>query len=169
MGANAGRGERIIDNLAESPQRAGGELAQLISQGFRIFAPGGVDIGVAVSTDRGLLVPVLRDADRKTFAEIEQGIAELAGRARENKLTLPELAGGTFTLTNGGVFGSLLSTPILNYPQVGILGLHKIEERPIAKDGQVVIRPMMYGSEAVRFLVKEKELIEDPESLLLEG
>jgi len=123
---------------------------------------------------------VLRDADRKSFALIEQEIADLAKRARENKLTLSELQGGTFTITNGGVFGSLMSTPILNTPQVGILGMHKIEERPIALAGQVVIRPMMYvalsydhrivdGNEAVRFLVRIKELVEDPEALLLEG
>ncbi len=138
------------------------------------------DIGIAVSTDEGLVVPVLRDADRKGFAEIERTIADMAKRARENALTLSELQGGTFTITNGGVFGSLLSTPILNGPQVGILGMHKIQERPIAVSGQVVIRPMMYvalsydhrivdGSEAVRFLVKVKELVEDPETLLLEG
>ena len=125
-------------------------------------------------------MPVLRDADRKSFAQIESEIADLAKNARANALTLPELQGGTFTITNGGVFGSLLSTPILNAPQVGILGMHKIEERPIAVNGQVVIRPMMYlalsydhrivdGSEAVRFLVTIKELLEDPESLLLEG
>ncbi len=138
------------------------------------------DIGIAVSTDEGLVVPVLREADRKGFAEIEREIADMAKRARSNSLGLAELQGGTFTITNGGVFGSLLSTPILNGPQVGILGMHKIEERPIARNGQVVIRPMMYvamsydhrivdGSEAVRFLVKVKELVEDPETLLLEG
>jgi 2-oxoglutarate dehydrogenase E2 component (dihydrolipoamide succinyltransferase) len=138
------------------------------------------DIGIAVSTDEGLVVPVLRDAERKSFAEIERDIADMAKRARVNALSLSELQGGTFTITNGGVFGSLLSTPILNTPQVGILGMHKIEERPIAVKGQVVIRPMMYlalsydhrivdGSEAVRFLVKVKELLEDPETLLLEG
>jgi len=126
------------------------------------------------------VVPVVRDADRKSSAEIEREIADLAKRARENKLSLAELLGGTFTITNGGVFGSLLSTPILNGPQVGILGMHKIEQRPIALNGQVVIRPMMYlalsydhrivdGSEAVRFLVRIKELLEDPEVLLLEG
>ncbi len=128
----------------------------------------------------GLVVPVLRDADRKSFAEIEREIAELAKRARDNALTLAELQGGTFTITNGGVFGSLFSTPILNAPQVGILGMHKIEQRPVAVNGQVVIRPMMYvalsydhrivdGQEAVQFLVRVKELVEDPESLLLEG
>ena len=138
------------------------------------------DIGIAVSTDEGLIVPVLRDADRKSFAEIERDIADTSQKARANTLSLSDLQGGTFTITNGGVFGSLLSTPILNAPQVGILGMHKIEQRPIALNGQVVIRPMMYialsydhrivdGSEAVRFLVKVKELVEDPESLLLEG
>jgi 2-oxoglutarate dehydrogenase E2 component (dihydrolipoamide succinyltransferase) len=138
------------------------------------------DIGIAVGAEEGLVVPVLRDADRKSFAQIEQEIADLAKRARESKLSLAELQGGTFTITNGGVFSSLLSTPILNTPQVGILGMHKIEERPIALAGQVVIRPMMYvalsydhrivdGNEAVRFLVRIKELVEDPESLLLEG
>ena len=138
------------------------------------------DIGVAVSTDEGLVVPVVRDADRKNFAEIEQTIADLATRAREGKLTLEDLRGGTFTITNGGIFGSLLSTPILTLPQVAILGMHKIQDRPVAFDGEVEIRPMMYialsydhrvidGAEAVSFLVRIKELIEDPESLLLEG
>jgi 2-oxoglutarate dehydrogenase E2 component (dihydrolipoamide succinyltransferase) len=138
------------------------------------------DIGVAVSTDEGLVVPVLRDADRKNFAEIEQGIADLATKARDGKLTLEDLRGGTFTITNGGIFGSLVSTPILTLPQVAILGMHKIQERPVAVDGQVEIRPMMYlalsydhrvidGAEAVSFLVRIKEMIEDPESLLLEG
>ena len=101
------------------------------------------DIGVAVSTEEGLVVPVIRDADRKTFAEIEQEIAALATKAREGKLTLSEIQGGTFTITNGGIFGSLNSTPILNVPQVGILGMHAIQERPVARDGEVVIRPMM--------------------------
>lgn len=149
-------------------------------QGNEIVLKHYYDLGIAVSTDEGLIVPVVRDADRKSFAQIEREIADLAKRARSNALTLPELQGGTFTITNGGIFGSLLSTPILNAPQVGILGMHKIEERPIAVNGQVVIRPMMYlalsydhrivdGSEAVRFLVTIKELLEDPESLLLEG
>ncbi len=149
-------------------------------QGLDIVKKLYYDIGIAVGTDEGLIVPVLRDADQKTFAQIEQGIAGLAKRARENTLTLPELQGGTFTITNGGVFGSLMSTPILNAPQVGILGLHKIQERAMVVKGEVVVRPMMYlalsydhrivdGSEAVRFLVKIKELIEDPEILLLEG
>jgi len=138
------------------------------------------DIGIAVGVEEGLVVPVVRDADRKSFAEIEREIAELATKARENRLTLAELQGGTFTITNGGVYGSLLSTPILNYPQVGILGMHAIQQRPVARNGEVVIRPMMYlalsydhrvvdGREAVQFLVRVKELIEDPESLLLEG
>lgn len=138
------------------------------------------DIGIAVGAEEGLVVPVLRDADRKSFAEIEQEIAGLAKKARENSLKLEELQGGTFTITNGGVFGSLMSTPILNAPQVGILGMHKIEQRPVVVSGQIVIRPMMYvavsydhrivdGREAVQFLVRVKELVEDPESLLLEG
>lgn len=138
------------------------------------------DIGIAVGAEEGLVVPVIRDADRLTFAEIEQQVADLAQKVRERKVSLEELQGGTFTISNGGIYGSLLSTPILNTPQVGVLGLHKIEERPIASNGEVVIRPMMYvalsydhrivdGSEAVRFLVRVKELIEDPERLLLEG
>jgi 2-oxoglutarate dehydrogenase E2 component (dihydrolipoamide succinyltransferase) len=138
------------------------------------------DIGVAVSTDEGLVVPVVRDADRKNFAEIEGAIADLATKAREGKLTLEDLRGGTFTITNGGIFGSLVSTPILTLPQVAILGMHKIQDRPVAVDGKVEVRPMMYlalsydhrvidGAEAVSFLVRIKEMIEDPESLLLEG
>ena len=138
------------------------------------------DIGIAVGAEEGLVVPVLREADSKSFAQIEREIGELAKKARANTLSLSELQGGTFTITNGGVFGSLLSTPILNAPQVGILGMHKIEQRPIALNGQVVIRPMMYlalsydhrivdGREAVQFLVRIKELVEDPETLLLEG
>jgi 2-oxoglutarate dehydrogenase E2 component (dihydrolipoamide succinyltransferase) len=136
------------------------------------------DLGMAVSTQAGLMVPVIRDCEGKSMAEIEKALIDLAARARDGKLKLDELQGGTFTITNGGVFGSLLSTPILNPPQSGILGLHKIEERPIARDGQVVIRPMMYlalsydhrlvdGREAVTFLVKVKEAIEEPERLLL--
>lgn len=138
------------------------------------------DIGIAVSTESGLVVPVVRDANNLTFAGIEQSISLLASKARKNQLSLSDLSGGTFTITNGGVFGSLLSTPILNAPQVGILGMHKIQERPVAVDGKIELRPMMYlalsydhrivdGSEAVRFLVKVKELLEDPEQLLLEG
>jgi 2-oxoglutarate dehydrogenase E2 component (dihydrolipoamide succinyltransferase) len=138
------------------------------------------DIGIAVGASSGLVVPVLRDADRLTFWEIEKSIKDFAKRAEEGTLTLEEIRGGTFTITNGGVFGSLLSTPILNPPQVGILGLHKIEERPIAQNGQVVIRPMMYvalsydhrivdGLEAVQFLVRLKEFVEDPGHLLIEA
>ncbi|WP_025676354.1 2-oxoglutarate dehydrogenase complex dihydrolipoyllysine-residue succinyltransferase [Paenibacillus polymyxa] len=139
------------------------------------------DIGIAVSAKEGLVVPVVRDADRLGFAEIEKSIADLASKARSNSLSLADLQGGTFTITNGGIFGSLLSTPILNTPQVGILGMHKIQLRPIAIDEErMENRPMMYialsydhriidGSEAVRFLVTVKELLEDPESLLLEG
>jgi 2-oxoglutarate dehydrogenase E2 component (dihydrolipoamide succinyltransferase) len=149
-------------------------------QGDEIVLKHYYDIGIAVSTDEGLVVPVIRDADRLSFAAIEREIAELAEKARDRRLSLEDLQGGTFTITNGGVFGSLLSTPILNGPQVGILGMHKIEERPIALNSQVVIHPMMYlavsydhrivdGAEAVGFLVRIKELLEDPETLLLEG
>ncbi|NCC33944.1 MAG: dihydrolipoyllysine-residue succinyltransferase, partial [Chloroflexia bacterium] len=149
-------------------------------QGEEVVLKHYYDIGMAVGVEEGLVVPVVRDADRKSFAQIEQEIGLLAGKARNGTLSLAELMGGTFTITNGGVYGSLMSTPILNAPQVGILGLHKIEERPIVRDGQIVIRPMMYlalsydhrlidGSTAVRFLVRIKELMEDPEALLLEG
>lgn len=138
------------------------------------------DMGIAIGDEDGLVVPVIRDADRLSFAEIEKQIRDYVEKTNEGKLSIEDLRGGTFTITNGGVFGSMLSTPILNPPQVGILGLHKIEERPIALDGAVVIRPMMYvalsydhrivdGREAVQFLVKIKELIEDPEKMLLEG
>jgi 2-oxoglutarate dehydrogenase E2 component (dihydrolipoamide succinyltransferase) len=137
------------------------------------------DIGVAIGAEEGLVVPVLRDADRMPMWEIEQAIKDFAQRAEDGTLTVEELRGGTFTITNGGVFGSLLSTPILNPPEVAILGLHKIEDRPVVLEGTVVIRPMMYvalsydhrvidGREAVQFLVRIKELIEDPETLLLE-
>jgi 2-oxoglutarate dehydrogenase E2 component (dihydrolipoamide succinyltransferase) len=137
------------------------------------------DIGVAVSIDRGLVVPVLRDADAMSFAEIERSILDMATRAREKKIAPDELAGGTFTITNGGVFGSLLSTPLPNYPQTGILGMHAIQKRPVAVEDQVVIKPMMYvalsydhrlidGREAVQFLVTIKSLIEDPQALLLD-
>jgi len=149
-------------------------------QGDEVVVKYYYDIGVAVGVEEGLVVPVVRDADRKSFAQLEQEIADLARRAREGTLSLADLQGGTFTITNGGVYGSLLSTPILNAPQVGILGMHKVEERPVVVNGQIVIRPMMYlalsydhrlidGSTAVRFLVRVKELIEDPEALLLEG
>ena len=137
------------------------------------------DIGVAVGTPKGLVVPVLREADKKGLAEIEQSIGDFGARARDGKLTLEELSGGTFTISNGGVYGSLMSSPILNPPQSGILGIHKIQERPIAINGAVEIRPMMYlalsydhrivdGREAVTFLVKIKEIIEDPRRLILD-
>jgi len=137
------------------------------------------DIGIAVSAPQGLVVPVLRDADRLGFAEIEKTITELGRKARDGKLSIEEMTGGTFTITNGGVFGSLLSTPILNPPQSGIIGLHKIEERPVAVNGEVRVRPMMYtalsydhriidGREAVTFLVRVKAYIEDPQRLLLD-
>ena len=136
------------------------------------------DIGIAVGAEGGLVVPVLRDADRMSFADIELAIRDFAARAKDGTLTLQDLMGGTFTITNGGVFGSLMSTPILNPPQVGILGLHKIQDRAVPVDGQVAIRPMMYialsydhrlvdGREAVQFLVAVKELVEDPANLLL--
>ncbi len=137
------------------------------------------DIGVAVGTAQGLVVPVLRDADAMSFAEVERSIADLGARARDGKLSMADLTGGTFTISNGGVYGSLMSAPILNPPQSGILGMHKIEDRPVAVDGKVEIRPMMYlalsydhriidGSESVTFLVRVKEAIENPERLLLD-
>jgi 2-oxoglutarate dehydrogenase E2 component (dihydrolipoamide succinyltransferase) len=138
-----------------------------------------VHMGVAVGTDRGLVVPVVRDADQMDFAEIEKAIAALGKKAREGKLGMEDMVGGTFTISNGGVYGSLMSTPILNAPQSGILGMHKIQQRPMAIDGQVVIRPMMYlalsydhrmvdGKEAVTFLVRVKECLEDPQRLMLD-
>ncbi|MFJ8265228.1 2-oxoglutarate dehydrogenase complex dihydrolipoyllysine-residue succinyltransferase [Peribacillus asahii] len=149
-------------------------------QGDHILKKNFYDIGVAVSTEEGLVVPVVRDADRKSFAEIEKDISDLAVKARNNKLGLSDLSGGTFTITNGGTFGSLLSTPILNAPQVGILGMHTIKTRPIAVGDKIENRPMMYlalsydhrivdGKEAVGFLVAVKNMLEDPEQLLLQG
>ena len=137
------------------------------------------DLGVAVSSPGGLVVPILRDAQAKSFAEIEKQIADFGDRARKGTLKIDELQGGNFTISNGGVFGSLLSTPILNPPQSGVLGLHRIDERPVVKDGQIVVRPMMYmalsydhrlidGREAVTFLVRVKEAIEDPARLLVD-
>jgi 2-oxoglutarate dehydrogenase E2 component (dihydrolipoamide succinyltransferase) len=134
---------------------------------------------VAIGSGKGLVVPVLRNAERLSFAEVEKGIADFAARIKDNKLMPDELAGGTFTITNGGIFGSLLSTPIVNPPQSGILGMHSIQERPIALNGEVVIRPMMYvaltydhrvvdGREAVTFLVRIKECIENPARMLIE-
>ncbi len=154
------------------PAPDGHEVPHIVYKNF-------FDIGVAVSTDRGLVVPVIRNADRLSFAEVELAIADLARRARDKKLSLDELQGGTFTISNGGVFGSLMSTPIINPPQSGILGLHAIQDRPVARSGQVVIRPMMYialtydhrivdGRESVTFLKRIKECIEDPARILVE-
>jgi 2-oxoglutarate dehydrogenase E2 component (dihydrolipoamide succinyltransferase) len=138
------------------------------------------DVAIAIGGGRGLVVPVLRDAGRMSFAEIEQGIADFAQRVKDNKIKPDELQGGTFTITNGGIYGSLLSTPLVNPPQSGVLGMHAIQERPVAVAGQVVIRPMMYvaltydhrlvdGREAVQFLKRVKELIESPARMLLES
>jgi 2-oxoglutarate dehydrogenase E2 component (dihydrolipoamide succinyltransferase) len=162
----------VVDVLKSEPQinsRLDGE--ELVQNHF-------YDIGVAVGTERGLIVPVIRDADRKTFPELEQDLAYYAKKARDGAITIEDLQGGVFTISNGGVYGSLLSTPILNPPQSGILGMHKIQERPIALGGKVVIRPMMYlalsydhrvvdGREAVTFLVRVKEAIESPLRLFL--
>ena len=147
--------------------------------GNDIIYHGFFDIGVAVSTDRGLVVPIIRDADQMTLAELEQVVAGFAAKAREGKLSIEDLSGGTFSITNGGIFGSLLSTPILNPPQSAIFGMHKIEQRPMVENGEIVIRPMMYvamsydhriidGREAVSFLVKVKEVLEDPARMLLQ-
>ena len=163
----------VVNALKEVP----GVNAQI--DGKEIVSNHYYDIGVAVSTSKGLMVPVIRDCETKSMAVIESSIAEVAGRARDGKITLADLEGGVFTITNGGIFGSMLSTPILNAPQSAILGLHAINERPMAVNGEVVIRPMMYlalsydhrlvdGKEAVTFLVKIKEAIEDPSRLLLE-
>lgn len=147
--------------------------------GNDIVYHGYFDIGVAVSTPRGLVVPIIRDADKMNLAQIEKAINELGVKARDGALSIEEMTGGTFTISNGGVFGSLLSTPILNPPQTGILGMHKIEQRPVVENGQIVIRPMMYvafsydhrlidGAESVRFLVHIKELLEDPSRIILD-
>ena len=136
-------------------------------------------IGIAVGTEKGLVVPVVRDADLLSVAGIEKTISDFGRRARDGKLSIDEMQGGTFTITNGGIYGSLMSTPILNAPQSGILGMHRIEERPVVRDGQIVVRPMMYlalsydhrivdGREAVTFLVRVKEAIEDPQRLVLD-
>ena len=136
-------------------------------------------IGIAVGTEKGLVVPVVRDADQLSIAGIEKTIADFGKRARDGKLTIDEMQGGTFTITNGGIYGSLMSTPILNAPQSGILGMHRIEERPVVRNGQIVVRPMMYlalsydhrivdGKEAVTFLVRVKEALEDPARLVLD-
>ena len=147
--------------------------------GEDIIYHGYYDIGVAVSTDRGLVVPVLRDTDALGLAQIESEIISYGEKARENKLSLEDLSGGTFTITNGGIFGSLMSTPILNAPQTGVLGMHNIVERPMVVEGEIVVRPMMYlalsydhrlidGKDAVQFLVAIKGMIEDPARILLE-
>lgn len=163
-----------IDALKTFPQ-VNGEI-----RGTDIVYKNYYDVGVAVSTEHGLVVPVLRAADRLSFAEIEQRIGDLATRARDRKITVEELQGGTFTITNGGIFGSLMSTPIINYPQSAILGLHAIQERPVAVNGQVVIKPMMYvalsydhriidGRESVTFLRRIKDCIENPTRMLIEA
>ena len=161
-----------VNALEKFPQvNASIDGADIVYHGYK-------DIGVAVSTDRGLVVPVIKDADIKSISEIERSISEYAEKAREGKLSIEEIQGGTFTVSNGGIFGSLLSTPILNAPQTAILGMHKIEDRPVVVDGEIVVRPMMYlamsydhrmldGKEAVSFLVSIKEQLENPEKLLL--
>jgi 2-oxoglutarate dehydrogenase E2 component (dihydrolipoamide succinyltransferase) len=162
----------VVEALKSVPQvnaRIDGD--EIISNHF-------YDIGVAVGTEKGLIVPIVRDCDGKSFAEIERSIAEYAQRARDGKIQLDDIQGGVFTISNGGIYGSLLSTPILNPPQSGILGMHTIQERPVAINGEVVIRPMMYlalsydhrivdGKEAVTFLIRVKECIESPERLLV--
>jgi 2-oxoglutarate dehydrogenase E2 component (dihydrolipoamide succinyltransferase) len=138
-----------------------------------------VNMGIAVASDAGLVVPNVKDADRKGMLDVSRDIATIAKRARDGKLTMDDLTGGTFTITNGGVFGSLVSTPIINFPQVAILGLHKIQDRPVAVNGEIAIRPMMYvalsydhriidGQHAVLFLVRIKELMEDPATMLID-
>ena len=164
----------VVDALRDQPRinsRLDGD--ELVQNHF-------YDIGVAVGTERGLIVPVIRDADRKTFAELERDLLHYANKAREGAITIEDLQGGVFTISNGGVYGSLMSTPILNPPQSGILGMHKIQERPVAVEGKVVIRPMMYlalsydhrvvdGKEAVTFLVRVKEAIENPLRLFVDS
>ncbi|HEX6209181.1 MAG TPA: dihydrolipoyllysine-residue succinyltransferase, partial [Methylomirabilota bacterium] len=166
-------GRAVVHGLREVP------IVNAQIEGDDIVYYRRVHLGIAVSTPRGLVVPVVRDADTLSLAALERAIADLAGRAREGRLGPGELRGGTFTITNGGVFGSLLSTPLLNPPQSGILGMHKIEQRPVAVEGQVAIRPMMYvalsydhrlvdGEQAVTFLVRVKEALEDPARMVLE-
>jgi 2-oxoglutarate dehydrogenase E2 component (dihydrolipoamide succinyltransferase) len=163
----------VIHGLREVP------ILNAHIDGTDIVKPRRVHLGIAVSTPRGLVVPVVRDADGQSLAALEKAIGDVARRAREGRLAPGDLAGGTFTITNGGVFGSLLSTPILNPPQSGILGMHKIEDRPVAREGHIVIRPMMYvavsydhrlvdGEQAVTFLVRVKEALEDPARMVLE-
>jgi 2-oxoglutarate dehydrogenase E2 component (dihydrolipoamide succinyltransferase) len=163
----------VVEALAEIPQ-VNSEV-----RGTDVVYRDYYDIGIAVGSGKGLVVPVLRDAQRLSFAEIERTIADFARRAGENKLKLEELQGGTFTISNGGVYGSLLSTPIVNPPQSGVLGMHTIQERPVVRDGEIVIRSMMYvaltydhrvidGREAVTFLNRVREIVEDPSRLLIE-
>jgi 2-oxoglutarate dehydrogenase E2 component (dihydrolipoamide succinyltransferase) len=148
--------------------------------GENMVTPEYCDIGIAVQTDKGLMVPVLRNAESKSLAEIEAEIIELAGKARAARISLEEMSGGSFTITNGGIFGSMLSTPLINPPQSAILGMHNIQERPVAMNGQVVVRPMMYialsydhrlidGRDSVSFLVQVKELIENPVNIMFGG
>ncbi|MCE2835324.1 MAG: 2-oxo acid dehydrogenase subunit E2 [Chitinophagaceae bacterium] len=157
---------------------AGGQRLNAYIDGDEIIRHDYCDVSIAVSAPKGLVVPVIRNAESLSMAEIERKVVELAKKARDNKLTLEEMQGGTFTITNGGVFGSLLSTPIINIPQSAILGMHKIQERPVVVNGQIVVRPMMYlalsydhriidGRESVGFLVRVKELLENPELLLM--
>lgn len=176
-GARLGFMSFFVKAVTEAAKRYPAVNASI--DGDDIVYHGYYDIGVAVSSERGLVVPVLRDTDRMNYAEVESGIGAYAAKAREGKLSIEEMTGGTFTITNGGTFGSLLSTPILNQPQTAILGMHKIQERPMAVNGQVVILPMMYlalsydhrmidGKEAVGFLVTVKELLEEPAKLILD-
>lgn len=162
----------VVEALKEFP------IVNSELQGNELVRKHYYDIGIAISTDDSLVVPVVRDADKKSFAEVESAILDLATRARDRKLTIEELQGGTFTITNGGIFGSLMSTPLLNPPQVGILGMHGIKERPVVVDGEIAVRPMMYialtydhrvvdGKSAVSCLVRIKELVEDPARLLV--
>ena len=162
----------VVEALKEFP------IVNSELQGNELVRKHYYDIGIAISTEDSLVVPVVRDADKKSFAEVESAILDLATRARDRKLTIEELQGGTFTITNGGIFGSLMSTPLLNPPQVGILGMHGIKERPVVVDGQVAVRPMMYialtydhrivdGKSAVSCLVRIKEMVEDPARLLV--
>jgi 2-oxoglutarate dehydrogenase E2 component (dihydrolipoamide succinyltransferase) len=163
----------VVDGLSATPQ-INAEI-----RGNDIVFRNYFDIGIAIGGGKGLVVPVLRNADRLSFAEIEKAIADFSHRAGENKLKVEELQGGTFTISNGGIYGSLLSTPIVNPPQSGVLGMHAIQDRPVARDGNVVIRPMMYvaltydhrvvdGREAVTFLARVREIVEDPARLLIE-
>jgi len=164
----------VVEGLKQHP------ITNSMIDGDEIVTPNYIDIGIAVQTPKGLMVPVLRDADKLSFAEIEKGIATLAEKGRSGRVSIEDLTGGTFTITNGGVFGSMLSTPILNPPQSGILGMHNIVDRPVAVNGKVEIRPIMYvalsydhriidGKDSAAFLFKVKKFIENPETMLLEG